>query len=171
MIQPKNQNSNYYEEKVLLGNLENKERSKQNNKSISSLSKIPHEESFIWQLTRVFYLGVLNSISFGDFIIINIFLELMINSGNQENIKSAFSYYSSVFEVLFFTFNYGMIETVGIYGSQAYGRGQYEKLTLYLYQGMFLSVCVYFMAFIPFYFISVDILSYYESDHFIVLEF
>ena len=90
-----------------------------------------------------------------------IMMTLIISETSDTVFINATSYHISIFEILIYTFNYGMVESLGIYGSESFGSGKKERLTLLMYQSMFISLCLFFIGLVPFYFISIDILQMY----------
>lgn len=81
---------------------------------------------------RTLYYLLPNIFSTGDFLIAIVILKLMISSTQFSALKSATEYHNSILEVLIYTFNFGLNETLGIYGAQAFAKGKKERLRLLL---------------------------------------
>lgn len=122
------------------------------------------ETNYLLQVLKTICYGLLNFVSIGDFIIGSTLFTNMIVSTKSALLKEASSYHSSLFQILLLTCNFGMAETIGIFGAQAFGRDKKERLTLLMYQSMFFSLCLFFLALIPLYFFSDNLMDLYGVD-------
>lgn len=123
------------------------------------------EESKIFKTQlRTLKYGIPNIFSSGDYLIAGIILKLTISSTEYSALKSATEYHNSILEVLFFTFNTGLTETLGIFGSQAFSKNKKERLRLMLHQSIWISLILFALFCFPAYYLSQDFLRIYGVD-------
>ena len=80
--------------------------------------------------------------------------------GMTSSFKDAFDLFSTLNDIFVLSFSYGMIETVGIFGSQAKGSGDKSRAYLLMCQGNALVVVYLFIMIFPLINYSEDIFSF-----------
>lgn len=144
-------------------NLEEIESENYQSSKNSLLGEIEESKIFKTQLRTLKY-GIPNIFSSGDFLIAGIILKLTISSTEYSALKSATEYHNSILEILVFTFNNGLTETLGIFGSQAFAKNKKERLRLMLHQSIWISLILFLLLSFPVYYLSQDFLRIYGVD-------
>lgn len=129
---------------------------------LSILGNLSQSKIFQVQLKTLYYL-IPNIFSTGDFLIAVVILKLLISSTKFSALKSATEYHNSILEVLVYTFNFGLNETLGIFGSQAYSKGKKERLRLLLEQAIRIGIGLFAVVSIPVWYLSKDFLKIYGT--------
>jgi len=87
--------------------------------------------------------GFLSMLTFGDyFIIITILMTLLSKMSDNKTIAAA-GYQFGFFSVIVFALNTGVVEAMGVYGSQAYSREDYRRVNLILRQTLLILIILF----------------------------
>lgn len=72
--------------------------------------------------------GILTTIAVSDFYLVMVFCFLLVRDKIGEDGVSAFNYSRIILDLVLLTGNYAMVENLGIYGSQAYAKGDKKRI-------------------------------------------
>jgi Na+-driven multidrug efflux pump len=130
---------------------------------LSILGNLSKSKIFMVQLKTIYYL-MPNIFSSGDFLMAVVILKLLISSTQSSALKSATEFHNSILEILVFTFNFGLTETLGIYGAQAYSKGKKERLRLLLEQCTWIGISFFAIVCTPVYYLSKDMIRIFGNE-------
>jgi Na+-driven multidrug efflux pump len=88
--------------------------------------------------------GILTTIAVSDFYLVMIICFLLVRNKIGEDGVSALNYSRIILDLVLLTGNYAMVENLGIYGSQAYGKGD-KKRTFQLFCQASFVITIYFL--------------------------
>ena len=110
---------------------------------------------------KILRYGIPNIMSSGDYLIAKIVLKLIITSTEYYPLLSATDHHNTISEILVNTFNLGLLETLGIFGAQAFASSKKERLKLMLNQSLWISFVFFVLICFPIYYLNADFLRLY----------
>ena len=114
--------------------------------------------------------GVPSAFSIGDYFMCSLLLKFLVAATEDHELAAATAYYTAFFSCLMQALNLGIIETQGIFGSQAYGNKDYRYLQLLLRQAVLTSVCMFLIFTVPPAFFIERGLEAFGIDHIIAVK-
>lgn len=115
----------------------------------------------VWKVVRN---GIPTAIAMSDYYIILIICFMLSKDALTPEATQAIKYHMTITDIFIITANIGMIESVGIYGSQAYGRDDKKRIYQLMCQGIFVSCIYFFIAIFPITAYSDDLLEFMGYD-------
>jgi Na+-driven multidrug efflux pump len=93
--------------------------------------------------------GIPSAFSIGDYFMCSLLLKFLVAATEDHELAAATAYYTAFFSCLMQAMNLGIIETQGIFGSQAFGNKDFQYLHLLLRQSVFTSTLMFLIFTIP----------------------
>lgn len=93
--------------------------------------------------------GIPSAFSIGDYFMCSLLLKFLVAATEDHELAAATAYYTAFFSCLMQAMNLGVIETQGIFGSQAFGNRDFQYLHLLLRQSIFTSTLMFLLFTIP----------------------
>lgn len=115
----------------------------------SSKNVFSDDYSFFGILRKNVRYGIPSAFSIGDYFMCSMLLKFLVAATEDHELAAATAYYTAFFSCLMQAMNLGIIETQGIFGSQAFGNKDFQYLQLILRQAMMTSVVMFTLFTVP----------------------
>jgi Na+-driven multidrug efflux pump len=103
----------------------------------------------VWRFTKMLLkYGLAAAVAFADYYILTYMIRYLAK-GMTIGFRDALDYFTIINDIFVFTFNYGLMETIGIFGSQALSSGDKNRPYQLMNQGNLLAIFYMVILLIP----------------------